>query len=427
MKNLPALRYILAAAIVVMLAALASWYFVLRAKQETIARGDAARGGEIAAPFGGIVGSTYENIISSFSSSAADEKGSEAGLPRLSQVSKAPVAGAAFVGSGPPAAPSAALSGASARLRFIERATGYVLEASLETGALARRTNTLIPQVYEGIVMPKDRVILRSIDAESGALVTLAGALATTSAPESASPLSYTRLADGILSLAASPAGDEIFYLTEQGGAAGVRAAWNGAKPKQVFSSAISGWRVRWSAPDRILLVQNASDGAAGYAYELGAGGAAPLLRNIAGLTALPHPSSKALLYGRSGGGLALFARINDASSVVSLPVRTTAEKCVWAPSSAKATEGKPATLIAYCAVPQVSPGDGFLDRRYRGEMHTADAWWRIDVGAATAELLYSPGSIELDVEDPVIDESGNYIAFINARDKSLWLLRVKE
>jgi len=143
-----------------------------------------------------------------------------------------------------------------------------------------------------------------------------------------------------------------------------------------------------------------------------------PLLRAIPGLTLLPHPSSRALLYGASGGTLTLFARTSATSTSGSLPIRTTADKCVWDPKQ---------QFIAYCAVPQSLPAPSFLDRWYRGEVHTADAWWRVDAGAASAELLFSPGNAVLDVERPVIDNSGNYIAFVNAVDKSLWLLRIEE
>jgi len=77
--------------------------------------------------------------------------------------------------------------------------------------------------------------------------------------------------------------------------------------------------------------------------------------------------------------------------------------------------------------VPQRPTPADFLDLWHRGEVHTADAWWRVDMSAGSTELLYSPGDIMLDVESPVIDDEGEYIAFMNAADKSLWLLRIKE
>jgi len=43
-------------------------------------------------------------------------------------------------------------------------------------------------------------------------------------------------------------------------------------------------------------------------------------------------------------------------------------------------------------------------------------------------ELLYASGNmLQIDVENPSVDANGEYIAFMNARDKSLWLLRIAE
>ena len=66
------------------------------------------------------------------------------------------------------------------------------------------------------------------------------------------------------------------------------------------------------------------------------------------------------------------------------------------------------------------------MEEWYRGALHTSDAWWKIDVSAGTAQTLYTPDSgTSFDAEHPVIDESGGYIAFTNAADKSLWMLRI--
>jgi len=430
MKFIPTLRYLLIAIIFLTLVALGSWYLFLRTKQGEITDVDARRGTDLPArSFGSPVGSTYENIVSNLPASAGSDGGEEAGkLPRLAHINKTPVAGAGFVGSG-----------TSTRVRFVERGTGFVFDVSPETGTLERLTNTLVPHIYRALITKTGAVIAQS-ESETGAATTFVGTVSATSSSETTRVLSQKPLAEGIRSFAVSPDGKEIFYIVEEpGGAVGIRAASDGTPAKgesasggkQIFSSAISGWQVRWSSNDRIILIQNASDNVAGYAGEIGKDGAfAPLIRNVPGLTLLPRPSSQsnspALLYGASSGGLSLFMRVNETSTAALLPIRTIADKCVWAPAPPKTTQDKP-PLVAYCAVPQGSPPSDFLNRWYRGEVHTTDAWWRVDASAVSAEILYSPGSIELDVENPVIDDSGTYIAFMNAADKSLWLLRIAE
>ena len=398
------------AAIVIILGALTFWYFFIQAKQEKVTREDEARGAGLAPPsLGSIVGSTYENIISSLSTLVSGDGGPESGkLPRLSQVGKTPTAGLGFVGNA-----------SSTRLRFVERSTGYIFDVDPKTGALERLTNTLIPYVYEAVVTQRG-VILRGVGEKNEILTVMGTISASSSASSNANSLVQRPLPNGIRAIAVSPTGNEVVYLNGgEGTFTGTRASWDGTKPRTLFSSKLSEWQISLAAKDRTVIVQKPSDSVAGSAYVVGDGGALlPLVKDVPGLTMLPSPSSKALLYGESSGGLSLFARTDDASASERLPIRTVAGKCVW---------GHGTKLVAYCAVPQGVPPADFLDGWNRGETHTADAWWRVDVSAASAELLFSPGSAELDVESPAVDDGGNYIAFINARDKTLWLLRVAE
>ena len=84
--------------------------------------------------------------------------------------------------------------------------------------------------------------------------------------------------------------------------------------------------------------------------------------------------------------------------------------------------------LIAYCGVPQGSPGQTFLDNWYRGAVHSSDSLWRIDADAGTAELVFTPPSnTPIDIENIEADRAGSFLAFTNAADKSLWLYRLEQ
>src|SRR3989338_7232108 len=385
-KTTTILRSALVALAISIVIGLAWWYFFLNAKGAAVEEADAGRGAGLNAPsFGSAIGSTYDNILSSLASLAGNTDGEGATTPaRLSQVSKTPTAGLGFTGNS-----------TSTALRFVERSTGYVLEVEPKTGVVARLTNTLIPRVYEAEVARDGRVIERFLDGNSGAVATILGSIpaASSTAGDTLRALVQTRLPDGIRSIAFAPEGKEVFYIAPDtaDGAVGVRAASDGTKPQEIFSSPILGWQANWLQDGRIILVQNGSDGIPGHAYELGKGGSLSPLDS---------------------------AQLDKKSSISTLPLRTVADKCVWSPSE---------QFIVFCAVPQRPTPADFLDLWHRGEVHTADAWWRVDMSAGSTELLYSPGDIMLDVESPVIDDEGEYIAFMNAADKSLWLLRIKE
>ncbi|HWP61661.1 MAG TPA: hypothetical protein VN495_03590, partial [Candidatus Paceibacterota bacterium] len=216
------------------------------------------------------------------------------------------------------------------------------------------------------------------------------------------------------------PGTGALFYLsnaTSTFGSVGISSNWNGTKQKQLFSSAIAGWLPQfWRGS--IVLTQTPADDLPGYAYTLSTTGQlTPLLGPVAGLEVLPDPYQNALLFSASAGGsLSLFAQIGT-KPPARIALSTIAEKCVWAPGQ---------SLIVYCAVPNSLPSAQFLNDWLRGLVHTNDSWWQIDVSSGTATELYAmPGA--LDVQKPTIDPSGNFIAFVNGADQSLWMLRVNQ
>lgn len=406
MRTASVIRYTLVALVVVMLSALAGWYFFLKGESATIAEDDIGRGVGLPQPFGEQIGSTYENIVSSFSTLVGGiVRSGEEKPPQFAQVGKTPTAGYGFVEKN------------VARLRFVERGSGYIFDVSPEAGALERVTNTLVPRTYEALVAG-DHIVMRGLD-EDGDIATVVGEIIFSTSTENApAALKQRRLVDNIRSIALRPDGSEFFYIVDAlQESAGIRASWDEKSQKKIFDSAVLGWQIDFLPDGRITVVENASSNAIGHAYRVADNSLRPIVGDVQGLTFLPHPKSSAYLYGASAQNLSLFARLNSTSSPVLLPIRTIADKCVWAPSA----------LTAYCAVPQQSPPANFLDAWYRGEVHTSDAWWRVDVSANSAEPLYSSANATFDVEQPVIDTSGSYIAFRNAVDKTLWLLRIAD
>jgi hypothetical protein len=195
---------------------------------------------------------------------------------------------------------------------------------------------------------------------------------------------------------------------------------WNSSKRTTLFSSSIAGWRPLLLSDGTMLLAESPADDIPGYLYSLTAnGGLVPRVRGIRGLTVLPDPSSSLILYGSSSGGtLTLFAQSTSTPQEINLA--TVADKCVWLP-------GK--STIVYCAVPTSQTPPQFLNNWYRGVIHTSDDWWKIDISNGTQQRIYSPSvdGVSLDVANPTIDATGNYIAFTNATDQSLWVVHVAQ
>ncbi len=457
------LQFILIALIVIALGALAGWFFFLRGATNSAQEIDTARGiGSTIPSAQNPAGSTYGNTNASGSISggagtsaggteeaqrqsllsrlaglltggrwgsarfdisagisellpfgkgggtaATSTTGTPEAAPRLWRISQTPAAGIGFVGG-------------STSLYFAERATGNVLKADPQSATIARITNTLVPKTYEALFARDGSVILRSVSA-SGTLTTFAGFASSTSATSSTTALAGVNLPAGITYITVHPTNRTLLYIVaDQTGAVGMQASWSDADRKQVFASRLSNWHVQLLADNRVILTQKPADNVNGFAYEIKNGAFVPLKDNLPGLIVLARVQSPAQLFSTSQNGIVrLFAQVTASATAVELPIRTIAEKCVWAPGT---------NLIAYCAVPREISTRTYLNDRYRGAAPTSDTWWKVDASAGTAEQLSTPMNEQtVDVWDPIINEAGTHVAFMNARDMSVWMLRISE
>lgn len=406
--NFRIVQYSLAALIVVMLGALAGWYFFLRTQNAATSALDAARGlvSQGSAPFG-----TAPSQLSGILPSITQAPVSAGAPPILWQVASDPAAGVGF------ATTSAQATASPTLVRFVDRATGYVFSADPVSGATIRLTDTLMPKIYDAEFAGGQYVVERSLDS-AGNITTFAGVISNATSSGIVGTLEGTFLPPNVRALSADAASQRLFFVSEStSGTSGIVSSADGTGQKQLFTSPLSDWRPYLLSDGREFIAQSAADSVPGYAYQVESGTFVPLLSDIPGLVILPRAYSSALLYSSSQSGvLSLYVRAAASSTAVLLPLHTTAEKCAWAPGQ---------LLIAYCAVPQTTVGD-FLDQWYRGEVHSSDAIWKVDASAGQAQLFFTPDQkTPVDVEGPTIDDSGTYLAFVNASDLTPWVLHL--
>jgi hypothetical protein len=408
MRHEMTFRYIGFAAIALLVIGLAGWYFFISRQTANLGEIGEARGFAVGVPsFTGSRGSTSENIASGFADAPPEEEAEPQRPPRLWRVSTSPVAGAGFVSVA-----------STSVLRYVERSTGHVFDVDPMTGIVTRRTNRLIPKVYEASVGKGDTIVARTITDE-GERETFVGSLGTTT-EEGFTPLTGVDLGPSIRDIAFADDGVVFLAETAAGGAQLVRANIDGSEPSILRAFGAGDFNLSLLGDDRIILIEKPSSGMPGYAYAVG-NGLVSLARAVPGLTlAARTGSSTAVLIGADDGSdLSLSVRPTLDSASLTLDIDTVADKCVWMPGI---------SFTAYCAVPEERPAPGFLTNWHRGLVHTSDSWHIVDGSAGTSDSFFQMRSDDaIDVEKPTTDGGGNFIAFMNARDKSLWLLRIVE
>jgi len=408
--------------IICIVAALGGWYLYLGQKRTDIATVSEGRGLGETLNSSFPIGSAYQNVVGTIGqlfgqAGIATNAGEAQQVPQLWRVASARAAGIGFV-----------YGTSSVSVRFIDRASGNVFDANLSSGVVERRSNTLLPKIVEAHLVGSN-IITRSsgtagIDTFFGNLK--AGTSSKETGVESApGEVVNTALPRGLLGITPSPRVGEsrVFYLAPyEGGVAGVIAEANGSKPQRIWTFPITEWTPTW-VNDHIILVQKASGGTPGSAYQLSLTGTlTPLIGSIPGLSLKEHPRNRGILYSSvpRDGSPALFAQLGSGNLAVPLPFSTFADKCTWDPSK---------DSLIYCAVPRIIPANTILpDAWYRGELHFSDAIWKIDVVSGSISMVYDPerNNTALDILDPVISADGMYMTFIDSTTETGWILRLQ-
>ncbi|TSC84534.1 MAG: hypothetical protein G01um101417_199 [Parcubacteria group bacterium Gr01-1014_17] len=297
------------------------------------------------------------------------------------------------------------------------------LETVVEETTARRISNQTIPEIGEALWKPDGSgVLVRYAKKVAGSEYIESFFASVGAAASDGEQLRASFLPRNIRTIAFSPTGNTIFYLSENAnGASGILAGTDGTKKNTLFELALKDLTANWSVNDSIFLTTRASSGIAGHIFSVGTqSGTLEVVASDTGLTALPNRSGTLLLTGKSGEGAALLSIFNRAKAEITpLGIATIADKCVW---------GKKVRATAYCAVPDALPAGNFPDNWYQGTAQTRDSVWKIDAEDGRADIdvnLRDEASASLDAFNFDISPDDQYLIFQNKSDLTLWLLRL--
>jgi len=387
--------------LVVAVGAFAYWWFFMRATTPS--------GGETggAFPEAGEVGGFGD--LGTGGEDAGDLGVGDGELPRLRQLTETPVAGAVIFSRG-----------GQTLVRYAERGTGHLFEIGAEEGTARRISNQTIPEIGAALWKPDGSGIIVRYNKKSAGTEYIESFYATVGAAASeGDALRASFLPRNIRTLAFSPTGNTIFYLSENAtGASGVLAAPDGSRKNTIIDLPLKDLAAVWPVNDSIFLTTRASAGMAGHLFAVGAqNGALDVVESGVGLTALPSRGGTVVLSSTSNESSATLSLFNRTrGETVPLGLATLADKCVW---------GKKNRAVALCAVPDALP-NGFPNNWYQGTAQTNDSVWKIDAEDGRADLAVNLSEIartEIDVFNVDISPDDQYLLFQNKNDLTLWIL----
>ncbi|MDB5237062.1 MAG: hypothetical protein JWL88_164 [Parcubacteria group bacterium] len=293
-------------------------------------------------------------------------------------------------------------------VRFIDRSSGNIYSYVFHARTLTRRSNKTLPGIQEASWVPNGSMAyVRFI---------------TTNASDGEHVATYALPVDGEsgyfleqdLAEARVASSTGLFtLLTSTSGSVGTVAKTDGSNPRTLFTSFVSSLLV-YPAGNTYFAHTKASSQTNGYGFQLIGASFSRILGPLRGLTLLPSPSGKSLLYSYVDGGAVHLAVINIAShTATALPLATLTEKCVWADEA-----------TVYCGVPTDMSTGNLPDDWYQGAVSFTDRIWRIDMNARVATLVVDPTQVaktSIDAISLTVDPKEDVLVFMDKKTGSLW------
>lgn len=355
-------------------------------------------------------------------------------VPSLRELSSTPVGGM-----------SASTTGTTTDVRWIDRGTGYVYQASSNSLAITELSNTTVPMIYQSFWNRNlNAFIFQSLDDTTNAITNFYTVLSPmsqttpvtgTTTMSASSTLSTNTpyqlrgepLPSNISEIAINPEHTSVFTLALSADSAvdssgiGSISQFDGSKKTEIFNTPLTQVNAEWPADNTIALTTKGSATEPGFLYFVNpkTGVFSNILANTKGLDTLTNHDASLVLYSASGGTNGLTTSIYDikAGTTQILAFNTLPEKCSW--SSINKDD-----LI--CAVPSSIPSAQYPDAWYQGTIAFSDSIWEINITTGEVHELADLASLsgkQIDAENLTLDSKENFLYFINKRDLTLWSL----
>lgn len=293
-------------------------------------------------------------------------------------------------------------------VRYVERTTGNVYEYRLGKRSLTRLSNRTLPGVQEASWVPDGSMaFVRFLSADADGVDTYA-------LPAMGDDGYF--LESNLSQVLVSGSSTLVTLLPSSAGSIATVAKSNGTGAKTLFSSLLSMLHLSDAGRAGYAAQTYASAQTDGFGFLVSTSGTFErVLGPLRGLTLLPSPTGKSVLYSSVSGNSVRSAVLDVASRTsTTLPIGALPEKCVWTADES----------AVYCAVPRAMSGT-WPDSWYQGAVSFSDRIWKIDMTARVAVLVVDTATVakvDVDAVSLTIDKKSDALIFTNKKDGSLWL-----
>lgn len=313
-------------------------------------------------------------------------------------------------------------------VRFMDRGTGYIFEASDLSNNIEKISNTTLPRIYEAYFNKNlNAIILRYLRENTDDLVNIYAEIrptATTSTSTTPFEIKASYLSSKINQIAVSPNVDKVFSLEIDGGRGmGYISDFNGRNRTKLLDTPLTQLNIDWPATNTLLITSRSSSLIPGFSYSINTktGDMTKLIGELRGLYTNMSRDGKYLLFSNANKSIKLRLFNTKTSSSTDIMFNTLADKCVW--SNLRKTE-------AYCAVPNNIPDGNYPEDWYKGKTSFMDKIWHIDISTGEVHMMADLSMItgkSIDAMQLFLDPKENYLFFIDKNDLTPWMLDLNQ
>ncbi|HTK32982.1 MAG TPA: hypothetical protein VL335_00335 [Candidatus Paceibacterota bacterium] len=395
--------------LLVVLALVAFWYFFLN-KPATSSTNNTDQADSGFSPFGR-PGATQQGSGNTNTGNASAEP-TEVTIPVLRLLSATPIGGY-----------GASTTASTTVVRWIDRGRGNILEAYEDSLDIHTLSNTLLPRTYTTLWNKNLSGFIGSILGDDNDTISTVFA---TLVPHSTSTLTTPyelrgkNLPDGIVTFAASPKKDKVFFfIVKDGRGIGYVAPLAGGSAIQIFNTPVTELNAEWPEDNTIAITTKGTASQNGYLYFVNpkTGTWKRILGSAAGLSTTVSHDAKYVLVSTAGTSNNINTYIYNvaSSTATNTVINTLADKCVW---------GNFYKDTVYCAVPFQPVSGTYPDDWYKGTLSTVDKIWQVNAQTGEVHLIssvFSEAKRSIDAFNLGLDDKDNFLFFMNKNDLSFW------
>jgi hypothetical protein len=338
-------------------------------------------------------------------------------VPKLRQISQMPISG--FFASS---------TASTSIVRFMDRGTGHIYEASNASSGVVKISNTTLPKIYEAYGNKNgNSYIIRYLRDETDVVSNFYTELRSTGTSTSQTPyeLKGKYLSPDVRQVAVSPTGDRVFTWNVEGaGGVGYISSFDEKTKTKIYTSPLTKVNVDWPTPTTLTISTKATALASGHMYSIDTrtGESKTLVGGFRGLTGKLSKDGTRVLYSYSTND-GFNTRILNIRSATTTNVifKTLSEKCTW--SELRKNE-------IYCAVPTLIADATYPDDWYTSKTAFIDQIWHLDTTTGEAHQLANILNLTeklVDATNLTLDPKENTLYFINKNDLALWALDLNQ